>query len=302
MQLPFMCFMKKILLPLFALTIMFSISRPVSANDTMEQQVEKVFEHKEQSEESDLQKVKTALKKYSKKAQTATEETETLSDEESSLGHEQYQYDKAYSVYPLEMYMITEYQKQNKNFDKLIDDRPEWRVPYKTADGKRGVAYLAQVGNSFEMMSETDDEQGKETWPEEEKIIAVVEKNLGANNKVKEIKYLCNFLYALEMVYVKCDNDSYIIPYAENLEMLNADAGKVKLENGRCYTVEQFMETMNTLFDESIVMNMKDDEVGGALPYRQSYNAKYIIVGSVFAGVVVLLLVWYHHRKCSDRR
>lgn len=294
--------MKKLLLLLLALTIMFNGNKTVSANDTTEQQIEKVLENKERLEKSDLHKVKIALKKYLKKAQGAREETETLSGEESCLGYEQYQYDKAYAVYPLEMYMITEYQKQNKNFDKLIADQREWRVPYKTADGKRGVAYLAETGDSFEMMSETDDEQGKETWPEEEKIISVVEKNLGANNKIKQIKYVYNFLYALEMVYIKCDNGNYIIPYAENLEMINAEAQKIKLENGRCYTVDQFMEIMNTLFDESIVMNMKDDEVGEALPYRQTHITKYVVIGSIFAGVAVLLLAIFSRFLYSKKR
>ena len=50
-----------------------------------------------------------------------------------------------------------------------------WQVPYKTANGEHGVASLAPKANSFEWVSETDNDQGKAIWPpKEDEIISIL--------------------------------------------------------------------------------------------------------------------------------
>ena len=97
------------------------------------------------------------------------------------------------------------------------------------------------------------------------------------------------------MVYIKCNNTSYIIPYPENPEALNADAGKYKIETGKCYRVDKFIKIMNTMFDESSVKNSDPNAVGSiALPYRKSYTLLYVIASGILVGIIVLIAVFRH--------
>ena len=171
-----------------------------------------------------------------------------------------------------------------------------WQVPYKTANGEHGVASLAPKANSFEWVSETDDDQGKAIWPpKEDEIISILTKNLNKNTKIKDITFLNNILYALDMVYIKCNNASYIIPYPENPEALNADAGKYKIKTGKCYRVDKFIKIMNSMFDESSVKNSDSNTVGSiALPYRKSYTLLYVIAAGILIGIIVLIAVFRH--------
>ena len=184
----------------------------------------------------------------------------------------------------------------HKNFDKIILSSYGWQVPYKTANGEHGVASLAPKANSFEWVSETDNDQGKAIWPpKEDEIISILTKNLNKNTKIKDITFLNNILYALDMVYIKCNNASYIIPYPENPEALNADAGKYKIETGKCYRVDKFIKIMNSMFDESSVKNSDSNTVGSiALPYRKSYTLLYVIAAGILIGIIVLIAVFRH--------
>ena len=131
--------------------------------------------------------------------------------------------------------------------------------------------------------------------PKEDEIISILTKNLNKNTKIKDITFLNNILYALDMVYIKCNNASYIIPYPENPEALNADAGKYKIETGKCYRVDKFIKIMNSMFDESSVKNSDSNTVGSiALPYRKSYTLLYVIAAGILIGIIVLIAVFRH--------
>ena len=266
------------------------------ASESIRQQVKNIFANKKKAQRNDLNKIKIVLEKEKKANQEGSSKTETISDAETCLGREEYQYSKAYTLSSTEYFLISEYYKQNKNFDKIILSSYGWQVPYKTANGEHGVASLAPKANSFEWVSETDNDQGKAIWPpKEDEISSILTKNLNKNTKIKDITFLNNILYALDMVYIKCNNASYIIPYPENPEALNADAGKYKIETGKCYRVDKFIKIMNSMFDESGVKNSDSNTVGSiALPYRKSYTLLYVIAAGILIGIIVLIAVFRH--------
>lgn len=283
-----------IMLAMLAL-VLYNVPVSVSANEEVKKQMEDILEDKEQEEKSDLTKVKKELQAFLKEHQDA--KTDSVSeDDKSSLGNEKYEYDRAYCVQPVEMFMVTEYYKHNKKMDDLIFDDYKWHVPYVASNGQEGVAVLIEDGNKFEWVSETDNETREVIIPEEEQIISIVKKHLDTKNTIKDVKYLYHDLYHLNMVYIKCDKESYIIPYAEFPEMINAEAGKVKLKNGQLYSIEDFMETMNTLFDEQNWKNIGEDEVGAGLPYRQPHTMRIVVV-TVCLMVVITLFVVHKYRK-----
>lgn len=283
-----------IMLAMLAL-VLYNVPVSVSANEEVKKQMEDILEDKEQEEKSDLTKVKKELQAFLKEHQDA--KTDSVSeDDKSSLGNEKYKYDRAYCVQSVEMFMVTEYYKHNKKMDDLIFDDYKWHVPYVASNGQEGVAVLIEDGNKFEWVSETDNETREVIIPEEEQIISIVKKHLDTKNTIKDVKYLYHDLYHLNMVYIKCDKESYIIPYAEFPEMINAEAGKVKLKNGQLYSIEDFMETMNTLFDEQNWKNIGEDEVGAGLPYRQPHTMRIVVV-TVCLMVVITLFVVHKYRK-----
>lgn len=288
--------MKRLCFILVISLFVLNNSVPVSASESIRQQVKNIFANKKKVQRNDLNKIKIVLEKEKKANQEGSSKTETISDAETCLGREEYQYSKAYTLSSTEYFLISEYYKQSKNFDKIILSSYGWQVPYKTANGEHGVASLAPKANSFEWVSETDNDQGKAIWPpKEDEIISILTKNLNKNTKIKDITFLNNILYALDMVYIKCNNTSYIIPYPENPEALNADAGKYKIETGKCYRVDKFIKIMNSMFDESSVKNSDSNTVGSiALPYRKSYTLLYVIAAGILIGIIVLIAVFRH--------
>lgn len=288
--------MKKICFILIMSLFVLNSSVPVSASESIRQQVKNIFANKKKAQRNDLNKIKIVLEKEKKANQEGSSKTKTISDAKTCLGREEYQYSKAYTLSSTEYFLISEYYKQNKNFDKIILSSYGWQVPYKTANDEHGVASLAPKANSFEWVSETDNDQRKAIWPpKEDEIISILTKNLNKNTKIKDITFLNNILYALDMVYIKCNNTSYIIPYPENPEALNADAGKYKIETGKCYRVDKFIKIMNTMFDESSVKNSDPNAVGSiALPYRKSYTLLYVIAAGILIGIIVLIAVFRH--------
>ena len=154
--------MKKICFILIMSLFVLNSSVPVSASESIRQQVKNIFANKKKVQRNDLNKIKIVLEKEKKANQ-------------EGLGREEYQYSTAYTLSSTEYFLISEYYKQNKNFDKIILSSYGWQVPYKTANGEHGVASLAPKANSFEWVSETDNDQGKAIWPpKEDEIISIL--------------------------------------------------------------------------------------------------------------------------------
>ena len=135
--------MKKICFILIMSLFVLNSSVPVSASESIRQQVKNIFANKKKAQRNDLNKIKNVLEKEKKANQEGSSKTETISDAETCLGREEYQYSTAYTLSSTEYFLISEYYKQNKNFDKIILSSYGWQVPYKTANGEHGVASLA---------------------------------------------------------------------------------------------------------------------------------------------------------------
>ena len=142
---------------------------------------------------------------------------------------------------------------------------------------------LQKVNGKYQWMSESDDGEIGQTVLDKDKVASVVAKVISAKNTIKDICLLRNDLYYLNMIYVKCAKESYMIPFADALDVFNAKAGKKGLVNGKVYTTKEFMSLMNTMFDEQLLLNADPDTSGNALPYRQK-SSKYM-------GFVILLLI-----------
>lgn len=75
-------------------------------------------------------------------------------------------------------------------------------------------------------MSESDDGEIGQTVLDKDKVASVVAKVISAKNTIKDICLLRNDLYYLNMIYVKCAKESYMIPFADAPDVFNAKAGK----------------------------------------------------------------------------
>lgn len=99
-----------------------------------------------------------------------------------------------------------------------------------------------------------------------DKVASVVTKVISAKNTIKDIRLLRNELYYLNMIYVKCAKESYMIPFADAPDVFNAKVGKKGLVNGKVYTTKEFMSLMNTMFDEQLLLNADPDTSGMHYP------------------------------------
>ena len=90
-------------------------SVPVSASESIRQQVKNIFANKKKVQKNDFNKIKIVLEKEKKANQEGSSNTETISDAETCLGREEYQYSTAYTLSSTEYFLISVYYKQNKN-------------------------------------------------------------------------------------------------------------------------------------------------------------------------------------------
>ena len=112
--------MKRLCFILVISLFVLNNSVPVSASESIRQQVKNIFANKKKVQRNDLNKIKIVLEKEKKANQEGSSKTETISDAETCLGREEYQYSTAYTLSSTEYFLISEYYKQNKNFDKII--------------------------------------------------------------------------------------------------------------------------------------------------------------------------------------
>ena len=111
--------MKRLCFILVISLFVLNNSVPVSASESIRQQVKNIFANKTKAQRNDLNKIKIVLEKEKKANQEGSSKTETISDAKTCLGREEYQYSKAYTLSSTEYFLISEYYKQNKNFDKI---------------------------------------------------------------------------------------------------------------------------------------------------------------------------------------
>lgn len=85
---------------------------------------------------------------------------------------------------------------------------------------------LQKVNGKYQWMSESDDGEIGQTVLDKDKVASVATKVISAKNTIKDIRLLRNDLYYLNMIYVKCSKESYMIPFADARMCLMLKLGK----------------------------------------------------------------------------
>lgn len=117
---------------IFSMCILLVAAAGVKADSNLQQKTVHILTKQEKEQKQELQQIKKELTNHSKSYQKNDTEGETVEEQESALGKEQYDYSKAFRVQLIDDLMITAYKKKGKNIDKLFGDTYEWYVPYTT--------------------------------------------------------------------------------------------------------------------------------------------------------------------------
>lgn len=90
-----------------------------------------------------------------------------------------------------------------------------------------------------------------------------------------------------------------MIPYAEYPEKLQSADKKEKIENGKVYEMEAFMDKMNKIFDDSLMTSEEGGTMG--LPYRDNkisgVNPRLVICGIGFLLLIIGFLCFWIPRQ-----
>lgn len=292
--------MKWMMVIVFIIGMLFFGDNTLAA-EKQEQQAERFFRQTDSLEEKEKAQIRKVLNKYLDSQEQSDKDDSKMLVGESVAGQEKYNYDKAYSVIGVDLFLITEFQKKG-DFSKLLTGKRQWKVPYQAENGEKGLVTLEEKDGSWEWISETSDDTLEKIPPEKEKIASLIGEQINKNETILDITYAYSILYNMTMIYVEGKKQDYIIPYAEVPEQLNREAGKKGIVNGRVYTDENFITVMNRMFDEE---KMKENSnQNGGIPYRQQedISIKVIIAVVVLFMVSGYLLMRILRHRCSQIR
>ena len=107
---------------IFSMCILLVAAAGVKADSNLQQKTVHILTKQEKEQKQELQQIKKELTNHSKSYQKNDTEGETVEEQESALGKEQYDYSKAFRVQLVDDLMITAYKKKGKNIDKLFGD------------------------------------------------------------------------------------------------------------------------------------------------------------------------------------
>ena len=302
-----MCMHKKSILIKegFFLVVLFLIfgqtGKYVFAAEKQQQQAEVILEKKEESQKKELSQVEKILTKHTKETDSSKIVLADKNDE-SALGMEHYDYDHAYCVRVLNHFMVTDYNKE-KSVKKITSEQKGWLVPYTSSNQIEGIVELYQEDDGkydWYCQSESDvGEKGKVYPPNKKELADFIGGQISEDERIESIEYLHNALYYLTLIYITTDKMEYFIPYAEEPEVLQSEDKSVRIENARLYTVDAFFDTMDRIFDESILKNAGSE--GGGLPYRSS-ESRYQVVGKVAGAIAIIIMLAVVFRWKKRRR
>lgn len=199
-------------------------------------------------------------------------------------GLENYDLSKAYKSYYIDGYMIDTY-KENNNFASLITDDYRIFVPTERqlvtlypVDGKLKAIGSESIDNPDELI-----DFNAETERAKEQI----------NGEIIDIIHANSFVYYLDIIYIKTTENEYVVPYFSAPLMLKEIGNRI--DNGKVYKANDFMEAMDNTFDIDVI----DPMAMGGVPIKpieevtvQNNNDdtmnNYLIIFSIAAGVIVI--------------
>lgn len=199
-------------------------------------------------------------------------------------GLENYDLSKAYKSYCIDGYMIDTY-KENNNFASLITDDYRIFVPTERqlvtlypVDGKLKAIGSESIDNPDELI-----DFNAETERAEEQI----------NGEIIDIIHANSFVYYLDIIYIKTTENEYVVPYFSAPLMLEEIGNRI--DNGKVYKANDFMEAMDNTFDIDVI----DPMTMGGVPIKPIEEVtvennnddtmnNYLIIFSIAAGVIVI--------------
>ena len=192
-----------------------------------------------------------------------------------------YEVKASYEEYSLSNLPITDYYANGNSFEKLISNEYKIKVPYTTEDGARGVIkYGVNEIGELELQGQTLIGNTEHLYISPERVNNTINEKIKEN--VEKIIYTYSDRYNMTIVYVKTEDGEYVIPYTqERLE---------NIDNDTVYTVENFFENLNTIFDENSLISA-GMENGGVL-YRRKCIEKDLL--KIFLAIVscIISLIW----------
>ena len=199
-------------------------------------------------------------------------------------GLENYDLSKAYKSYCIDVYMIDTY-KENNNFASLITDDYRIFVPTERllvtlypVDGKLKAIGSESIDNPDELI-----DFNAETERAKEQI----------NGEIIDIIHANSFVYYLDIIYIKTTENEYVVPYFSAPLMLEEIGNRI--DNGKVYKANDFMEAMDNTFDIDVI----DPMTMGGVPIKPIEEVtvennnddtmnNYLIIFSIAAGVIVI--------------
>lgn len=168
------------------------------------------------------------------------------------LSIKNYDVEKAYKLYPLENLMITEY-KKNTDFKSLIrEDGERIMLP---ADGK--LVTLMEKDSAYEVIETTGTDE----------IFDFITLTEGIKNSIDEeivnIINTYNSIYYMNVIYVETAENEYAVPYFRDTAQ-SKEYGD-RLIWGTVYSVPEFMDRMDQIYDEEAMFESARDADGNAI-------------------------------------
>lgn len=222
--------------------------------------------------------------------QTDSISSDELDQAESALDYyadnlqDKYDLSKAYKSYCIDGYMIDTY-KENNNFASLITDDYRIFVPTERqlvtlypVDGKLKAIGSESIDNPDELI-----DFNAETERAKEQI----------NGEIIDIIHANSFVYYLDIIYIKTTENEYVVPYFSAPLMLEEIGNRI--DNGKVYKANDFMEAMDNTFDIDVI----DPMTMGGVPIKPIEEVtvennnddtmnNYLIIFSIAAGVIVI--------------
>lgn len=118
---------------------------------------------------------------------------------------------------------------------------------------------------------------------------------------VSELKFAQSPIYYLDLIYLKSDNNEYIVPFFQGNNMLKEEIYE-RIEDGKLYTADEFVQAMDNTYD---IANIDPDSNGG-IPIKPLSNVNagvldsvvkesdsstnYLLIYSVIIGAAVIVI------------
>lgn len=113
------------------------------------------------------------------------------------------------------------------------------------------------------------------------------------NGEIIDIIHANSFVYYLDIIYIKTTENEYVVPYFSAPLMLEEIGNRI--DNGKVYKANDFMEAMDNTFDIDVI----DPMTMGGVPIKPIEEVtvennnddtmnNYLIIFSIAAGVIVI--------------